>query len=431
MDNERGSRRVEARGATQDVVRQHNLATLLGHIHRHGPTSRAHLTRLLSLNRSTIAALVDDLSARGLVAERTAAERGTPGRPSNLVTIRTDTIAALAVVLGVDAVTVAVVAPGGHLLERAQMGLDSEEDRSLPRVLATVGRIIKDLLGRCPPTIHLVGIGVAVPGVVRGEDGLVHFAPNLGWREAPLGGRLASRLHSHLGLSIPVLCRNDASLGAVAEHIRGVGSGVANLVYVHAEVGVGGGIIADGKLLDGASGYAGEVGHMRVNPEGTPCRCGSRGCWETEVGEDTLVALAGRRPGGRAAVDEVLAAVAAGEPAAERAIRSVARWVGIGLANIVNCFNPDMVVLGGLFADILEMAGPSLTAQMRAGLVTQAQIEVELVAPGLGRDAVLIGAAEVALEPVLRDPGQIPVLVQNQPSRSPPPTGDFIAEAAR
>lgn len=140
---------------------------------------------------------------------------------------------------------------------------------------------------------------MAVPGVVRREDGLVHFAPNLGWREAPLGARLASRLRSQLGLSIPILCRNDASLGAMAEHIRGVGSGVANLVYVHAEVGVGGGIIADGKLLEGASGYAGEVGHMRVNSEGTPCRCGSRGCWETEVGEDTLVALAGRRPGGQ------------------------------------------------------------------------------------------------------------------------------------
>src|ERR1700733_8082934 len=142
MDKKRDTRRAEVRGATQDVVRQHNLATLLGHIHRDGPTSRADLTRLLSLNRSTIAALVDDLAGGGLGAARTAAERGTPGRPSNLVTIRTDTIAALAVVLGVDAVTVAVVAPGGNLLERAQVGLDSEEDRSLPRVLATVVRII-------------------------------------------------------------------------------------------------------------------------------------------------------------------------------------------------------------------------------------------------------------------------------------------------
>jgi predicted NBD/HSP70 family sugar kinase len=337
-----------------------------------------------------------------------------------VVAVRTDTIAALAVVLGVDAVTVAAVAPGGHLLEQVHVALDTEADRSFDRVLATVGRVTEQLVDRLTPLTRIVGMGVAVPGIVRGDDGLVHFAPNLAWREVPLGVRLASRIQTEIGLTIPVLCRNDASLGAVAEHIRGVGNGVANLVYVHAEVGVGGGVIADGKLLEGTSGYAGEVGHMRVNPEGTPCRCGSRGCWETEVGEDTLVVLAGRRPRGRAAVDEVLRAVDQGEPSAERAIQAVAKWVGIGLANIVNCFNPDMVVLGGLFEDVLERAGPTVTAHLRAGLVTQAQIEVDLVAPGLGRDAVLIGAAEIALEPVLQDPGRIPVLVQPQPGRAPP-----------
>jgi predicted NBD/HSP70 family sugar kinase len=429
MRERRDIRRAVGRGATQDAVRQHNLAALLGHIHRCGPTSRAQLTKLLSLNRSTIGALVDDLAARGLVAEGTAQERGSPGRPSNVVRVRTDTIAAVAVVLGVDTVTVAVVTPGGHILERSQVGLDSERDRSFERVLGTVGRAVKDVVGRLPASTQTVGIGVAVPGVVRAEDGLVHFAPNLAWREVPLGARLASRIRSQIGLSIPVLCRNDAKLGAVAEHTRGVGSGVANLVYVHAEVGVGGGIIADNKLLEGTSGYAGEIGHMRVNPEGTPCRCGSRGCWETEVGEDTLVVLAGRRPGGRAAVDEVLTAAAGGEQAAGRALEAVARWVGIGLANIVNCFNPDMVVLGGFFADVLEIAGQTVTAQLRAGLVTQAQLEVQLVAPGLGRDAVLIGAAEVALEPVLGDPGCIPVQVEPQP-RAPPLRSRLTAEGA-
>jgi predicted NBD/HSP70 family sugar kinase len=420
MEERRAARRVQVRGATQDAVRQHNLATLLGHIHRYGATSRADLTRSLHLNRSTIAALVDDLSARGLVVEATTRERDSPGRPSHVVTVRTDTIAALAVDLGVDAVTVAVVAPGGHLLERTLTGLDTERDRSFSRVLATVGRVSKEVVRRLPPTMRIVGIGVAVPGVVRREDGLVHFAPNLGWREVPFGARLATRIRSQLGPQIPVMCRNDASLGAVAEHIRGVASGVANVVYVHAEVGVGGGFITDGKLLEGRSGYAGEVGHMRVNPEGAPCRCGSRGCWETEVGEDTLVALAGRRPGGRAAVDEVLRAAAEGEPAAERAIQAVAKWVGVGLANIVNCFNPDMVVLGGFLADVFETAGTVVTSQMRAGLVTQAQMEVELVMPGLGRDAVLIGAAEVALEPVLDDPARIPAVLRHQPGRSPP-----------
>jgi predicted NBD/HSP70 family sugar kinase len=224
------------------------------------------------------------------------------------------------------------------------------------------------------------------------------------------GTRLASRLRSRLGPAVPILCRNDANLGAVAEHMRGIGSGIDNLVYLYAEVGVGGAVIVDGRPLEGASGYGGEVGHMRVNPEGALCRCGSRGCWETEVGEDALVTRAGRKPGGRRAVDEVLAAAAAGEPNAARAVMRIAEWLGIGLANIVNCFNPELVVLGGLFADILAMAGPALVAQMRVGVVTPAQLRVSLVGPSLGRESVLLGAAEVAMEAVLRNPTRIPVL---------------------
>ncbi len=425
-------RRVEVRGATQDVVRQHNLATLLGHIHRQGPTSRAELTRILGLNRSTIGALVDDLATRGLVVERTTRERGTPGRPSHVVDLRTDTIAVLAVMLGVDAVTVAVVAPGGCVLDQSEVGLESEQDRALERVLRQVCRLSKKLAARLPPGICLAGMGVAVPGVVRAEDGVVHFAPNLGWREVPFGTRMATRLDSHVGLSIPVLCRNDASLGAVAEHTRGIGSGVANLVYIHAEVGVGGGVIADGKLLEGTAGYAGEIGHMRVNPEGLPCRCGSRGCWETEIGQDALLALAGRRPGGRVAVDELLADAAQGEIQAKQALERVARWVGIGLANIVNIFNPDMVVLGGVLADVLELQRPMLTAQLRTAVVTEAQLDVELVPPSLGRTSVLLGAAEVALEPTLRDPGRLPAMRQTQdrPTRRVQPARQLTAEGA-
>ena len=391
-------------GATQDVVRRHNLAALFDHVHRHGPTTRAELTRSLDLNRSTIAALVDDLSGRGLVSEGRMAGPASPGRPSNLVSVRSDRVAAIAVVLGVDAVTVAVAALGGQIVDRVEVPLEDGPARAFDRVVTTVGCAIGELVGRQKACADLVGVGVAVPGVVRSQDGLVHFAPNLGWREMPLGQHLADRVEAQLGRSLPVLCRNDAGLGAIAEHTRGIGAGVANLVYLHAEVGVGGGIIADGRLLEGSAGYSGEVGHLRVNPEGMPCRCGSSGCWETEVGEDALVTLAGRRPGGPSVVHEVLRAVGAGEPAAVRAMDHVGRWVGIGLANIVNILNPDMVVLGGLFADVLELGGAGLAAQMRAGLVTPAQLDVQLVPPQLGAESVLLGAAEVAFAPLLTDP---------------------------
>ncbi|MGH8920221.1 MAG: ROK family transcriptional regulator, partial [Actinomycetes bacterium] len=300
----RADGRGSLQGATQDVVRRHNLAALLGHVHRYGPTSRAELTRRLALNRSTIAALVDDLSGRGLVWEAGVTSRTSPGRPSNVVSVRTDTVAALAVVLGVDAVTVAIASPGGQINDRVEVPLEDHPAREFDTVIATVAGSVRTLVSRLGPGIDLVGVGVAVPGVVRRHDGLVHFAPNLGWREQPLGARLVTAVEAGVGRALPVSCRNDAGLGAWAEHIRGIGAGVANLVYLHAEVGVGGGIIADGRLLEGSAGYSGEVGHLRLNPEGAPCRCGSRGCWETEVGEDALVMLAGRRPGGRAVVQE-------------------------------------------------------------------------------------------------------------------------------
>jgi predicted NBD/HSP70 family sugar kinase len=395
------------RGTTQDAIRRHNLAALLRYVHSRGPTSRAELTRALGLNRSTIAALVDDLVARGLVEECTATERGSPGRPSNVVRLRADRVAVLAVAVGVDAIMVAAVAPGGQVIDERQVGLEGESSRVFDRVLTTVCREAKAIVSRLPAGVEVAGMGVAVPGVVRREDGMVHHAPNLGWRDVPLGARLATRLKSRLGLDLPVSCRNDASLGALAEHTRGTAMGVSNLLYVYGEVGVGGGIIADGHLLEGAHGYGGEIGHMRVNPEGAPCRCGSRGCWETEIGEDALVALAGRPPGGRAVVNEVLLAAREREPAAARAVQVVARWAGIGLANLVNCLNPDMVVLGGLLADLLDLAGTDIRAQLRAGLVTPAHLSVQLVAPKLGAESVLLGAAEVALEAILSDPTRV------------------------
>ena len=397
------------RGATQDAVRRHNLTALVRHVHSHGATSRAELTRLLGLNRSTIAALVDDLSMRGLVEERSTTGRRAPGRPSNVVEMRDDRVAVLAVVLGVDSIEVAAVAPGAQVIRRRQVSLHSDADRSFEGVLDVVIREAQAIRSGLGDGSMLVGVGVAVPGVVRREDGMVHVAPNLGWKEVPLGDELHARLRSVLGARLPVSCSNDANLGALAEHVRGVASGAANLVYIYTEVGVGGGIVVDGRLVEGSHGYGGEVGHMKVNPSGRECRCGSRGCWETEIGEDALVRLAGRSSGGREVVDEVLAASAGGEARANRAVRDVARWVGIGIANLVNCLNPDTVVLAGLLADLLESCREEIEAEMGSSLVTAAHLAVRLVPASLGSESVLLGAAEIALDPILSDPGSLPL----------------------
>jgi predicted NBD/HSP70 family sugar kinase len=204
---------------------------------------------------------------------------------------------------------------------------------------------------------------------------------------------------------------NDADLGAMAEHARGAGAGTGNMIYVMCEVGVGGGMIVDGRPLSGAAGYAGEIGHIVVNPDGHACRCGGRGCLETEVGEWALLRHAGRVGGSeRETVDAILREAAAGSRRALHALDLVGTWLGIGLATLVNVFNPSRIVLGGMFT----RAYPYIADAVRRELDTHAQANsraVVTVLPALlGEHSSLIGAAELALEPVLTDPASLPLV---------------------
>ncbi len=392
------------RGATQDTVRRHNLATLLGHLHRHGPTSRARLTRLLGLNRATIGYLVDDLVARGLVEERPETEQAARGRPSKVVAARSDLCQVLAVQVGVDAIEVALVGLGGVVLGRRRAAVSRAGDRAVEHVVRTVTRLAGQLLGLA--TGPVVGVGVAVPGSVSPGGDTVYFAPNLRWSQVPLADLLAERL----GLGPVVGVANDANLGAMAEHSRGVGIHSNDLIYLHAEVGVGGGIITGGQMLAGARGYAGEVGHMQVNPSGMACHCGSRGCWETEVGEDALVRRVGLPPGGRSKVELVLRRARAGDPVCLEAVESTAQWISVGLVNMVSALDPEMVILGGVFEEILELARPTLVERLGRSARYFHPNGVALVRPKFGRSAVLVGAAELGFQAVLGDPAMMPPL---------------------
>jgi predicted NBD/HSP70 family sugar kinase len=168
---------------------------------------------------------------------------------------------------------------------------------------------------------------------------------------------------------------------------------------------VGGGVLAGGLPLTGAAGFGGEIGHVPVNPGGIPCRCGSVGCWETTVGEGALLALAGLPPdAGRPGVDRVLAEARAGSPAALAALDHVGRWLGIGIAGLVNIFNPRLVVLGGIHGRILPAVRPALETELGRRALPGPRSMASVVAAALGADAPLIGAAELAFEPLLADP---------------------------
>jgi len=199
---------------------------------------------------------------------------------------------------------------------------------------------------------------------------------------------------------------NEADLGAVAEYRRGVRPGVRNLIYISGEVGIGAGVIIDGEPLLGAAGYAGEAGHTLINPVGRRCGCGATGCWETEAGEAALLrhAGAGVAPTGLASLDALSAGAAAGEKAVLTAMAEVGKWLGIGIGNLINLFNPEVVVLGGLYHRFFGFLEASVTRAARAQALAAPWSRVTIAASGLGADATLVGAAELALTPTIADP---------------------------
>ncbi len=388
-------------GQRSETVRRSNLSAIVRAVHLRGPISRSELVAHTGLTRSAIRGLIGELVGGGVLTETPSAPDGAPGRPSPLVHPDPDGASVIALEINVDSLAAARVGLGGTIGELVRV------DR--PRAHVTVDEIVSDVVDLARPLLApvpddgLVGIGVAVAGIVRRSDGLVRLAPNLGWTDEPLGARLAAALRP----DAPIAIANEADLGGLAEHRRGAARGAANVVYVAGEVGVGGHVTVDGEPLDGAAGYAGEVGHMIVNPGGTACACGSFGCWETEIGERAMLVRAGRSPGGGGtAVDELLDAAWAGEPAARASVAHVGTWLGVGIASLVNIFDPTLVVLGGILGRIHPLVAPDLDAALDRHALSAARELVRVVPGALGVNAPIIGAAELAFEPMLADPAR-------------------------
>ena len=389
-------------GQRSETVRRANLGAIVGELHLHGPLSRSELGVRTGLTRSAVRGLIGELVAGGLASEERSAPQGGPGRPSPLVRPRSEGAVALAIEISVDSLGVAVVGFGGTVHHRSRV------DR--PRGHLSLDAIIGDVAELAAPRVDalrgnpaLVGVGVAVAGVVRREDGMVRLAPNLGWRDEPLAARVASALR----LDAPVFVANEADVAGLAEYRRGAAAGIDSVLHITGEVGVGGVFIVGGRPFSGSAGYAGEVGHMPINPAGVRCGCGATGCWETEVGERAMLARAGQPPdAGRDAVSAVIGAARRGEPRAVAAVEDVGTWLGIGLAGLINAYNPAVVVLGGLFQRIHPLVAERLARALDERALRPSRETVTIVPGLLGVDAPLIGAAELALEPLLSNPAE-------------------------
>lgn len=367
--------RVARIGTRTDDVRRRNLSVVLTLVHRHRGMSRAELTRRTGLSRSTVKDLVEELAEHELVQEMRPAASAQVGRPSPVVQPHQGRVA-IAVNPEVDSLTIGLVALGGSVLEvtrRATAGILSAD-----RTVALAAEMIARLRRQLEPGCTVTAIGVAVPGLVNTAGSTIRLAPHLDWHEEHIGQMLS------VATQLPTFAANDANLGAIAEHVFGHHVNAEHMIYVNGGAGgIGAGVVIAGQLLDGAAGYAGELGHTFVGGTRT-CHCGAVGCLETEVSQAQTY-----EKDSRVRADTV-----------ERQ----ARYLGIALGNVANMLNPGLVVLGGFLRVFPSVAAGALDDAIARHSLRAPRELLRIVPASLDADTLMIGAAELAFAPLLADP---------------------------
>lgn len=381
-------------GQNRENIRQHNLSIIMNLLYKGGTMARSNLTSVTGLNRSTISDLVVELEELGIITQSEAVVSGGVGRPSLSVS-PSENIVAFAVNPEIDATTVAVVTLGGEIVAKRRY---PTKIQPAPQEAAKIaGQLIKALSKELPAKTRVAGIGVAVPGQIRIDDGVVRLAPHLNWVEAPF----AAMLQQQTGL--PVWVDNDATVSCMAERNFGSGRGASHCVYLFAgSGGIGGGVVVSDVQLRGASGYGSELGHIQISDSKKVDFSGLPGTLEALVKRDDLLEvfkLFG------ATDDELdVEVLNTKDPKAIKLINSQLDHLGRGIGVLATIFNPQIVVLEGFLDSIFKFNKERLLQAVRNSSLNSAHDGLVVSSGELGTRAVMIGAAGLAFAPLIQNP---------------------------
>ena len=396
-----------ARKVDGQSMQQANRALVLALI-RHDPTlSRASIARQTTLSPASVSGIVDHLIREGFVREEAAAATGVVGRRPVRLVFNPAARVTLGIAIDVRDVTAGLVDLGGKM--RATQRAPVSPEAGPAAIVDTVAQVARRAL-RGVDSRDVLGVGVAVPGLVRWPDGVILFSPNLGWRDVPIQAMLEERLGR------PVLVDNEVRALALAEHSYGAARGARTVVVIDAAYGVGGAIIIDSALYRGVHGAAGEVGHNIVEPNGAVCGCGNRGCLETVASAHGLVAratdalAAGRASAlaadarGRLTLDHIVAAARGGDALACELLARAATYLGLAVANAIDNWDPERVVLSGPVALAVGNRLDDALARGQRAILDVGRARVPVARAALGADAKVIGAATLAAADYLDAP---------------------------
>nr|WSZ94564.1 ROK family protein [Streptomyces sp. NBC_00857] len=381
------------------------LGPALELVHTGRAPTRAVLTAELGVTRATAGAVAAELEALGLIRvdSRPGAAAGSQGRPSHRLSVDAQGPVALAAQVHADGFRAALVGLGGRIVATtpARGTVTADPAQVLGEVVEAGAGMLRASGRRC------VGAGLAVPSAVAEPDGTALNPLHIAWPVgAPVREIFAEQVRA-AGIEGPASAGNDVNLAALAEHRHGAGRGAQHLLCVATgHRGVGGALVLDGRLHTGSSGLALEVGHLTVNPEGRPCYCGSKGCLDVEADPLAFLTAAGRAPGPEVSLLQQardLLRTERADPAVRRATEQLIDRLGLGLAGLVNILNPDRIILGGLHQELLDADPERLRAVVADRSLWGRSGGVPILPCTLVHNS-LVGAAEVAWQPVLDDP---------------------------
>jgi predicted NBD/HSP70 family sugar kinase len=386
--------------SSQREMRQRNLSRVLHAVARAGTVSRAAVAAEIGLTRASVSTLVEELLGAGFLVELGPGRSGGVGRPGRALALTDLGPCGIGAEIGVDHLTVCAVDLRGQVRVRATEEAPNR-DVDPASVLARLGTLLESVTTDAGAAgLRPTGLAVAVPGLVARSSTTVVRAPNLGWYDTDI----AEHLTGPLRLTVD----NEANFGALAElWFGGEDSAPGDFIHVSAEVGIGAAIVLDGELLRGRRGFAGELGHVPVEPDGPPCPCGGSGCLEQYAGEAAVLRAAGidtPGTGGRsAALARLRAHAESGESDALEALDRAGRALGIALAGAVNLLDPRAVLLGGALAELAHWLLPALEAELERRTAARGVVP-ELAVSALGGEGPSLGAAHSVVRTVLNDP---------------------------
>jgi glucokinase-like ROK family protein len=399
----------------QTLVREINLATVLRYLQTGPAISRSGLANLTGLNKTTISRLVEELLERGLAHEIGLANSA-GGRRATLLELNPQAGQIIGLEVGVDFISVIVTDFSGQMTWHRLIETDPADPQAviIEQALSLVSEAQQFSQAQGG---RLLGLGLTVPGTVNIDSGTLLFSPNLQWRSVPLGQIFTERT------DLPVFVENDANAAALAEHFFGAARQSQNFIFLTVGVGLGGGLFLNGSLYRGAGGIAGEIGHTSFMSNGNrPCRCGNRGCWETSsnqyaliervrallaIGQSSLVTQIMTEQNTRLTLAVIARAAAAGDQVVLEALAETGAAIGLGVANLINTFNPEMVIVGGAMMVAGDYLLPAIKDVVAKRTLAEAQSQTQIILSTFGPAASVVGGVALVVNAVLANPSRV------------------------